>query len=70
MAQEAAYYKDNFFPDELDEMAAEPLADGAISELDYDFHYDDYKYADEESPEDLQAEKDYRQLHDSEGESS
>ncbi|WP_035789287.1 DUF2345 domain-containing protein [Janthinobacterium sp. CG3] len=70
LAQEAAYYKDNFFPDELDEMAAEPPADGAISELDYDFHYDDYKYADEESPEDLQAEKDYRQLHDSEGESS
>lgn len=67
LAQEAAYHKDNFFPDELAEMGDAPPPDGSVSELDYDFHYDDYKYADEENPQDQQAEKDYRQLHDGEG---
>ena len=68
MAQEEAYYNDNFFPDELDEMAADPPdADGAGT-LDYDFHHDDYRYADEDSEQEQAEEKDYRQAHDHEGE--
>ena len=63
LKQEAAYYKDNFFPDELEAMGG----DGPDSELEYDFHYDDYKYRDEETLESIQAEKSYRQEHDQEG---
>ncbi|SFU83946.1 type VI secretion system Vgr family protein [Pseudoduganella namucuonensis] len=61
LAQEDAYYKDNFFPDEIAEMA-DAMGDG-VSELEYDFHYDDYRYADEDSPASREAERGYRELH-------
>ena len=49
-------------------MAAQPNdADGAGT-LDYDFHHDDYRYADEDSEQGQVEEKDYRQAHDHEGE--
>ncbi|MEO7497260.1 MAG: type VI secretion system tip protein TssI/VgrG [Massilia sp.] len=63
LAQEDAYYKDNYFPDEIEAMAAAIDADGERL-LDYDFHYDDYTYADEESLDDHLAQKSYRELHD------
>jgi len=31
--------------------------------LDYDFHYDDYKYEDEDDPTDRLAEQSYRDIH-------
>ncbi|KAB8055841.1 DUF2345 domain-containing protein [Janthinobacterium rivuli] len=64
LAQEDAYYKDNYFPDELAEMAAERPPGAGSTTLEYDFHYDDYRYADEETPEDREAEKNYRERHD------
>ncbi|MGK5056737.1 type VI secretion system Vgr family protein [Janthinobacterium sp. LB2P49] len=64
LAQEDAYYKDNYFPDELAEMAAERPPGAGSHTLEYDFHYDDYRYADEETPEDREAEKNYRERHD------
>ncbi|CDG83165.1 hypothetical protein GJA_2534 [Janthinobacterium agaricidamnosum NBRC 102515 = DSM 9628] len=67
LAQEHAYYKDNFFPDELADMEEELQHAGASSDLNYDFHYDDYRYADEDSAEDKEAEKNYRERHDNEG---
>jgi type VI secretion system secreted protein VgrG len=70
LAQEDAHYKDNYFPDELDAMGDEPPKEGGTSELEYAFHYDDYKYKDEEDPEEDAAEKSYREMHDQEGESA
>ncbi|WP_071324351.1 type VI secretion system Vgr family protein [Janthinobacterium sp. 1_2014MBL_MicDiv] len=64
LAQEAAYYKDNFFPDELDDMADDFPAGATASTLEYDFHYDDYRYKDEDSSADKAASKSYRDLHD------
>jgi type VI secretion system secreted protein VgrG len=66
LAQEEAYYKDNFFPDELEEMLAEPLAGASASALEYDFHFDDYRYENEDSTADKAAEKSYREKHDKE----
>ena len=57
LAQEEAYYTENFFPDELDEMEASDT---------YAFHYYDYRYTNEVNLEDSAAEKSYRQRHDSE----
>jgi len=59
LAQEDAWYKDNYFPDEIDEM----MAARADADLEYDFHYDDYRYAEEDTPEDREAEKNYRERH-------
>ncbi|WP_425251899.1 type VI secretion system Vgr family protein [Janthinobacterium sp. NFX145] len=70
LAQEAAYYKDNFFPDELAEMAEDFPAGATVSTLEYDFHYDDYRYKDEDSIADKAASKSYRDLHDQEGDES
>ncbi|WP_332877496.1 DUF2345 domain-containing protein [Massilia sp. S19_KUP03_FR1] len=58
LAQEDAHDQDNYFPDEI-----EAMADGE-SVLDYDFHYDDYRYANEESAGDFTEEKSYRAIHD------
>ena len=61
--QEDEYLKENYFPDEIEDMLA--AAEGT-SELEYEFHYDDYRYEDEEK---LAAgqEHSYRDLHDEEG---
>jgi len=57
--QEDAYLKENYFPDEIEDM----LAGGSgTSELEYEFHYDDYRYEDEEQANAGQ-ELDYRDLH-------
>ncbi|NVI83519.1 type VI secretion system Vgr family protein [Janthinobacterium sp. BJB401] len=64
LAQEDAYYNDNYFPDELAEMSAERTPGAGSRTLEYDFHYDDYRYADEETPEDRETEKNYRERHD------
>jgi uncharacterized protein involved in type VI secretion and phage assembly/uncharacterized protein (DUF2345 family) len=66
LAQEEAYYKDNYFPDEIEAMADGENVDGE-SVLDYDFHYDDYVYDNEENPDERAAERSYREKH-SEGE--
>jgi type VI secretion system secreted protein VgrG len=66
LAQENAYLKDNYFPDEIDEMTALRPTNAAESILEYEFHYDDYKYEDEDSPEQEKAQQDYRAQHDRE----
>ncbi|WBS04811.1 type VI secretion system tip protein TssI/VgrG [Pseudoduganella sp. SL102] len=69
LAQEAEYYKSNFFPDEIEDMDADWVdvteGDGS-SELDYDYHMNDYVY-DEEVTNAAQAdERSYRDIHDNE----
>lgn len=66
LAQEEAHYKDNYFPDEIEAMAGgEEIGEESL--LDYDFHYDDYKYADEDSPQEHSAKQTYRDIHDEPG---
>ncbi len=60
--QENAYLKDNYFPDEIEEMLAAAESDG---EIDAEFHYDDYRYENEDA-EDAPLELSYRDLHDNE----
>lgn len=57
--QEDAYLKENYFPDEIEDMLASMEGGG---DLEYEFHYDDYRYEDEEK---LTAgdDRDYRDLH-------
>jgi hypothetical protein len=57
--QEDAYLKENYFPDEIEDMLAH--AEGT-SELEYEFHYDDYRYEDEEKDK-AGGELAYRDLH-------
>jgi uncharacterized protein (DUF2345 family) len=57
--QEDAYLKENYFPDEIEDMLA---ASEGTSELEYEFHYDDYRYEDEEKDVAGQ-EMGYRDLH-------
>lgn len=66
LAQENAYLKDNYFPDEIDEMTDLRPANATESLLEYEFHYDDYKYEAEDSAEEEQAQQDYRADHDNE----
>ncbi|GGB96112.1 type VI secretion system Vgr family protein [Pseudoduganella buxea] len=63
LAQEDAYYKENFFPDEIEEMTGD-MDDGGESTLEYDFHYNDYLYANEAQPEAVAADQSYREKHD------
>ena len=63
LTQEAEYYKSNFFPDEIENMASVPDDEG-MDELVYDFHVDDYLYVDEDSKEMLAAERSYKEKHD------
>lgn len=62
LAQEDAYYKDNYFPDEIETMGEDDDGDGSL--LDYEFHYDDYRYADEDDAETRNADSTYRERHD------
>jgi type VI secretion system VgrG family protein len=62
--QENAYLKDNYFPDEIEEMLS---AGEGGSELDYEFHYDDYRYENEDA-EDAHLELSYREQHEHEHE--
>ncbi|MEH6435949.1 type VI secretion system Vgr family protein [Massilia sp. DD77] len=64
LAQEDAHYKENYFPDELDDLAA--AMDDEAGDLDYDFHYDDYRYDDEDTTAQRQEERSYRELHEGE----
>ena len=57
--QEDAYLKENYFPDEVEDMLA--AAEGT-SELEYEFHHDDYRYEDEEHGS-AGDELSYRDLH-------
>ena len=62
LEQEDAYYQENFFPDELEEMCLEADCTGEVI-LDYDFHYGDYRYTSEDTPADMEAEAEYRSSH-------
>jgi uncharacterized protein YeeX (DUF496 family) len=59
LAQEDAYLKQNYFPDEIEAMVAG-------SDHDYEFHYDDYLYEDEDSTDSRELARSYRELHDNE----
>ena len=61
IAQEDAFLKQNYFPDEIEAM----VADG---DPDYEFHYDDYLYEDEDTTAARQQAHAYRELHDDEHE--
>ena len=60
--QEEAYLKDNYFPDEIEALIAAAEGDG---EMDDEFHYDDYRYENEDA-EDAPLELSYRDLHENE----
>jgi type VI secretion system VgrG family protein len=59
IAQEDAYLKQNYFPDEIEAVAAG-------GDPDYEFHYDDYLYEDEDTTASRQQVRTYRELHDDE----
>nr|WP_314539329.1 type VI secretion system tip protein TssI/VgrG [uncultured Massilia sp.] len=61
LTQEDVHYKENYFPDEIRDIAASVEED---SELLYEFHYGDYRYNDEIDEDQSTTERTYRELHD------